>query len=169
MITVELPVFSVIQEDFLRYKFQSWDGVIKVSLAHPLGEGIFSSFHGSYTKQTFANDTKTIKLQLPKHANFNLERWPYHTISIQAALRIKMEVMSAYHAEVNRVVSISRRRTNLKAAITNFVDMLELQAGDDYNLHINYEQIRKMITRDDARLRKMLSEFNKRSVYQASV
>ncbi len=169
MILVKLPVFNSIEEDFLRYRFNSWGKNIKISLHHEIGQGIFAAIERSYDKPVLKADTQYVTLEVPDHNMFNLGRYPFFEISIQDALRIKMELMSAYYAEVNRVVNWGRRRgLNLKESITRFLDALDFISGD-YELSINYEQIRKMITRDDRKLSEIMNEFNKLSIYKSTL
>ncbi len=166
MIIVKLPVFNEIEEDFLRYRFNSWGERIKISLSNELGQGIYAAVRPASEEPRLAKDTKFIIIELPEHENFNLGRSPYLSISIQDSLRIKMEIMSAYYAEVSRVVTWGRRRgLSLKESISRFLDVLDIVSGD-YQLSLNYEQIRKMITRDDRKLAEIMKEFNKRSMYK---
>lgn len=166
MVYVDLPIFDPIEEDFLRYRFNSWQGAIKITTWHPIGEGIISAVHASHEQRKHTKDTKTVRLAIPNHPLLNLSRYPHHFITMESAMRIKMEIKSAYYTEVNRAVTITRRRTHkLKPAIDLFLDALELVSGD-YNLSINYDQIRKMITRDDLKVKKLLHTLNKNSDYK---
>ncbi len=169
MVTVKLPIFDPVQEDFLRYTFNSWGGNIKISLTKMIGQSVYSAVFPSYQKPEYKQGQKYLTLEIPKHESFQFERYPYHYISLRDAQRIRMELMSAYYTDMKLVVVWGRYRgLNFKESILKFIDGLALHSGD-YKLHINYEQVRKMMTREERRLRELLNSHNQRSVYKTVI
>ncbi len=169
MVTVKLPIFDPVQEDYLRYTFNCWEGNIKITLKKIIAYSIYSAVFPTYRKPEQKEGQKYLTLEIPKHGNFQFERYPYHHISLRDAQRIHMELMSAYYTDMKLVVVWGRYRgLNFKESILKFIDGLTLLAGD-YKLHINYEQVRKMMTREERRLKELLNSCNQRSIYKTVI